>query len=123
MHKAGQRLPVDLSLQCEQGSGRLLDAMMLNSIKQAPRGVQHFVLYLMLAAANAAGAVELRNALTSRFGVELPATVTLDYPSISALAGYIALQTESPDSGIAEPGIAEQDAADNAPNVNVESIR
>ncbi len=36
------------------------------------------------------GAVELRNSLAGRFGVELPATVTLDYPSISALAGFIA---------------------------------
>ena len=37
-----------------------------------------------------AGAVELRNTLNSTFGVELPPTVTLDYPSIAALAGYLA---------------------------------
>jgi Phosphopantetheine attachment site len=85
--------------------------------------VQHVVLYLMLAAAYAAGAVELRNALTSRFGVELPATVTLDYPSISALAGYIASNSDNLDSGAAEPGIAAQDVADTAPDVNVETIR
>ena len=85
--------------------------------------MQHFVLYLMLSAANASGAVELRNALTSHFGVELPATVTLDYPSISALAGYIVSKTDSLDSGLAEPGIAGQDAADTAPDVDVESIR
>ena len=71
----------------------------------------------------APGAVELRNALTSRFGVELPATVTIDYPSISALAGYIASNTDSLDSGVAEPGIAEEEAAGTAPDMNVESIR
>ena len=38
------------------------------------------------------GAVELRNALTARFAVELPATVTFDYPSVAALAGFVARQ-------------------------------
>lgn len=37
-----------------------------------------------------AGAVELRNTLISSFGVELPATAILDYPTIEALAGHIA---------------------------------
>ena len=36
------------------------------------------------------GSVELRNALTTRFGVELPATAVFDYPSVAALAGFIA---------------------------------
>lgn len=35
------------------------------------------------------GAVELRNSLASRFSVELPPTVTLDYPTIVALAQFI----------------------------------
>ena len=38
------------------------------------------------------GAVELRNAVASRFGVELPATVTFDYPTIAAMAGFISLR-------------------------------
>ena len=45
---------------------------------------------LMESGLDSLGSVELRNSLASQFGVELPATVTLDYPSISALAGYIA---------------------------------
>jgi Phosphopantetheine attachment site len=36
--------------------------------------------------------VELRNALGDKFGVELSPTVTLDYPSIAALAAHIADQ-------------------------------
>jgi acyl carrier protein len=45
---------------------------------------------LMESGLDSLGAVELRNSLAGRFGVELPATVTLDYPSISALAAFIA---------------------------------
>ena len=33
-----------------------------------------------------AGAVELRNALDKKFELELPATVTFDYPTIEALS-------------------------------------
>ena len=36
------------------------------------------------------GAVELRNALAAKFGLELPPTITLDYPSIAALSVYLA---------------------------------
>ena len=36
------------------------------------------------------GAVELRNAVAAKFGIELPATVTFAYPSIAALAGFLA---------------------------------
>ena len=45
---------------------------------------------LMESGLDSLGSVELRNSLASRFGIDLPATVTLDYPSISALAAYIA---------------------------------
>ena len=47
----------------------------------------------MEAGLDSIGAVELRNAVTAKFGVELPATVTFDYPSASALAGFIASKT------------------------------
>lgn len=36
------------------------------------------------------GAVELRNTLETQFSLDLPATLTFDYPTISALAGYLA---------------------------------
>ena len=45
---------------------------------------------LMEAGLDSLGAVELRNALGSRFGIpDLPATLTFDYPYISALASFI----------------------------------
>lgn len=43
-----------------------------------------------------AGAVELRNTLVSQFGVELPATATFDYPTVAALAAFIASQGAAP---------------------------
>ena len=39
-----------------------------------------------------AGAVELRNSMARRFEVDLPATLMFDYPSLSALAAYLARQ-------------------------------
>jgi Phosphopantetheine attachment site len=36
-----------------------------------------------------AGAVELRTSLSTRFGAELPATITFDYPTVATLAGFL----------------------------------
>ena len=44
----------------------------------------------MEAGLDSIGAVELRKAVSAKFGVELPATVTFDYPTADALAGFIA---------------------------------
>ena len=45
---------------------------------------------LMEAGLDLLGAVELRNALQSRFNVQLPATVVIDYPSVNALSAFLA---------------------------------
>jgi Phosphopantetheine attachment site len=36
------------------------------------------------------GAVELRNALSAKFGTDLPATVVFDYPTLNAMMEFIA---------------------------------
>lgn len=42
------------------------------------------------------GALELRASLASAFNLELPATLIFDYPSISALAKFLASQAAAP---------------------------
>ena len=37
-----------------------------------------------------AGAVELRNSLGDKFGIDLPPSLALDFPTASAIAGHIA---------------------------------
>ena len=50
-------------------------------------------------ASSAAGSVQLRNELSSTFGLALPPTITFDHPTPAALAAFIAAQL---------PGAAEQ---------------
>lgn len=47
---------------------------------------------LMEAGLDSLAAVELRNTVGAKFGVELPATVIFDYPSIRALAQHLTEQ-------------------------------
>ena len=51
---------------------------------------------LMEAGLDSLGAVELRNGLATLFAVELPATVTFDYPTAAALGTFIAGPPLSP---------------------------
>ena len=49
---------------------------------------------LMEAGMDSLGAVELRTALGAKFGIELPATITFDHPSVAALSGFLTGQAE-----------------------------
>ena len=67
----------------------------------APNGDQP----LMEAGLDSLGAVDLRNALSNAFGVELPPTATLDYPTVDALAKFIASSiAPAASNAIVDPG-------------------
>lgn len=68
----------------------------------------------MEAGLDSLGAVELRNSVQARFGVELPATVTFDYPTQSALAAFIAQQIAS-----ASPAAPQMQLVSNVPTSTV----
>ena len=78
-------------------------------------GLRYHFLLMSCYATGCAGAVELRNTVTSLFGVELTATASFDHPTIDALARYIASRT-APPAASAQPS---QQAAPAMPSAAV----
>ena len=65
------------------------------------------------------GAVELRNSLASKLDAELPATLTFDYPSISALATFLATQSSPKDGRHSD---VEPQASREAASISTDAI-
>jgi len=66
---------------------------------------------LMEVGLDSLGAVELRNALSQQFELDLPATFTFDYPSVRAMSGFILSligESDSSDGGAVEQLVAGQ---------------
>ncbi len=61
---------------------------------------------LMEVGLDSLGAVELRNALSQQFELDLPATFTFDYPSVQAMAGFISSLVGEP--GSSDGGVVQQ---------------
>jgi acyl carrier protein/3-oxoacyl-(acyl-carrier-protein) synthase len=55
---------------------------------------------LMNAGLDSLGAVELRNAISAKVGVQLPVTAAFDYPSVDAIVEYLASFTCSKDASV-----------------------
>lgn len=71
----------------------------------------------MEAGLDSLGAVELRTQLADRFSIELPATITFDYPSPNALASFVTTHMMR-----AEP-IAPQNETEIGPRMDLDDIQ
>ena len=101
MHAAGSRIPTTAAPRLTPA--RADDAARQQAVMHEVQSLVERILGsaaspdqpLMEAELDSMGSVELRTSLSARFGIELPATVTFDYPTPAALAKYMASVTAS----------------------------
>ena len=91
--------PLDQNRHLESRKGLSIEAVQ-KEVEDCVRGILGSDLELdaslMESGLDSLGSVELRNALSKSFCMELPDTVTFDYPSISALSHYIHRELDIP---------------------------
>lgn len=88
--------------QIEQASTATIDDITAQVIETAQVILGRRILSdqpLMEAGLDSLAAVELRNALASKFGLDLPPTAMFDYPTAVALASFVAVRLPMTDSG------------------------
>ena len=66
---------------------------------------------LMAAGLDSLSSVELRNSLEGKLGLELPTTLVFDYPTMAAMAGFLASKVQ-PGAGLSELAAAADSASE-----------
>lgn len=69
-----------------------------------------------------AGAVELRNSLASKYGVELTATAVFDYPTVDALVTFVASKLAEAEPAAASASEDDSEEEQESPAVDLQSI-
>ena len=69
---------------------------------------------LMAAGLDSLSSVELRNSLEGKLGLELPTTLVFDYPTMAALAGFLASKIQPGASAVAKAPDTSSDSGDDS---------
>lgn len=68
------------------------------------------------------GAVELRNAIASKYSIVVPATLAFDYPTASSLTEYVTAHQSSPSSPTTSDALPQTGLAASLPTLDIAGI-